>query len=129
MADPKAGTSEEMEVEELNRKTVERDTGIEKLLVLVDINVAKLGKTMQDKITSMTLTGQIDLDLSDETSGFLITVYTCLRKEENDPAGHLKYKAYSNKIAGVEIGDQSIVEAVKDRKLAINFFSRGFSTR
>lgn len=117
MADPKA--SEEMEVEELNRKTVERDTEIEKLLVLVDIIVAKLGKTMKDKISSMMLTGQIDL--SDEISGFLMIVYTCLRKEENDPAGHLKYKAYSNKIAGVEIGVQSIVEAVKDRKLEINF--------
>lgn len=50
-----------------------------------------------------------------------MTVYTCLRKEENDPTGHQKYKAYTTKIAGVEISVQSVVEAVKERKLGINF--------
>lgn len=29
-----------------------------------------------------------DVDLSDEIAGFLMTVYTCLRKEENDKPGH-----------------------------------------
>lgn len=50
-----------------------------------------------------------------------MTVFTCLRKEENDNAGHLKYKAYISSVMGTQIAIQVIVEEVKVRKIELNF--------
>lgn len=63
----------------------------------------------------------IDIDLSDEISGFLMTVYTCLRKEENDKPGHMRFLEYTTKIDEVDISVRSVVEKIKAQKIEINF--------
>lgn len=109
-----------MEVAEAS-KTQSRDNEIEKLLKILEIIISKLGDGRIAALTKDTSLGIVDIDLSDELSGVLMTVFTCLRKEENDTAGHLKYKAYIAKVQGVDIAIQAIVEEVKSKKIELDF--------
>lgn len=45
----------------------------------------------------------IDIDTSDEILGFLMTVITFLRKEENNKQGHVRFLEYTAKVEGVEV--------------------------
>lgn len=62
-----------------------------------------------------------DLDKSDEVAGFLMTVFTCLRKFENDKPGYDRFLNYIAKIDGVDISVKSIVEKVNAQNIKINF--------
>lgn len=53
--------------------------------------------------------------------GFLKTVFTCLRKEENDKPGHSRFLQYTDKIDGIDVTVKSVVEKIKTKKIEINF--------
>lgn len=116
MAEP--GTSR-MEVEENVMK--ERDIEISKLIKIIDIIIFELGVEKRTKIEASIYSKVIDIDLSDEISGFLMTVYTCLRKEENDKPGHMRFLEYTAKIDGIDVSVKSVVEKIKAQKIEINF--------
>lgn len=102
-------------------KPDERDKDIIKLFEICNVikskldatTVAKVGKEISDEI--------IDVDFSDELAGILMTVFTCLRKEGNDPIGHQKYKTFTAVLKGVDISIQSLVEDIKAKGITINF--------
>lgn len=118
--DPEAGPSAPMEVEEA-KKNEERDNEIKKLFQIVDIIIDRTGGEISRNIRAELLNYKIDIETSDEISGVLITVFTCLRKEENDKAGHLRYGGYIANVSGAQISIQSVVEEIKKRNIAINF--------
>lgn len=116
MSDP---STSQMEVEENVMK--ERDVEIIKLIEIIDMIVVELGDGKRQKIEADLKAGIIDIDLSDEMSGFLMTVFTCLRKEENDKPGHSRFLEYTAKIDGVDVSIKSVVEKMKAKKIEINF--------
>lgn len=63
----------------------------------------------------------IDIDLSDEIAVFVMTVFTCLRKEEYDQPGHLRFLEYNAKIGGIDISVKGVVEKIKSRAIKLNF--------
>lgn len=73
------------------------NAGIERIFSVMNIVKNKLRNRMEIIITELGIAGAdilkdpgtkpIDIDLSDEIAGFLMTVFTCLRKEENDKLG------------------------------------------
>lgn len=81
----KAGTSK-METDE--SQTSERDSEINKLISITDIIVAELGTTISTQLNNDLVKNTFDIDLSEEMSVVLMTVFTCLRKEENDNTGN-----------------------------------------
>lgn len=87
----------------------------------MDIIIDELGPAASAEIKNDLSNSVIDIDLSDEISGVLMTVFTCLRKEENDTAGHNRYKAYTAKISGITVSIQSIIEKIKKLKIELNF--------
>lgn len=50
-----------------------------------------------------------------------MTVFTCLRKELNDPAGHTKYKEFVAKAHGIDISIAAVVDKIKQKHIEINF--------
>lgn len=104
-----------MEVEENAMR--ERDMEIEKLLRIIDFIVLELGVDKRAKIRSNIERNIIDIDLSDEISGFLMTVYTCLRKEENDKPGHIRFLEYTAQISGIDVSVKSVVEKIRANKI------------
>lgn len=70
-------STSQMEVEENVMR--ERDIKINKLIKI--INVGEFGVEKFKEINKDLDEFVIDVDLSDEISGFLLTVYTCLSKE------------------------------------------------
>ncbi|PZC74837.1 hypothetical protein B5X24_HaOG207101 [Helicoverpa armigera] len=42
--------------------------------------------------------------------------------QQNDPAGFIKYKAYTAKVEGVDITISSVEDEIKRKKMEINFF-------
>lgn len=114
-----AGPSVSMEVEE--NIVRERDIEIDKLINIINIIIGQLGEGKTKTIEDERAAFLVDLDLSDELSGFLMTVFTCLRKEENDKPGHLRFLEYTAKVAGVDIAVKTVVEKIKAMKIEINF--------
>lgn len=64
--------------------------------------------------------GVINIEISDEIAGVLMTLFTCLHKEENDPVWHQKYKGFTAKIDRVDISIQSLVEDVNKAGIRLN---------
>ncbi|KAJ8714285.1 hypothetical protein PYW08_007905 [Mythimna loreyi] len=108
-----------MEVEE--NIVRERHLETNKLIRIVNIIINKLGADKVRAIKEENSKFIVDIDLSDELSGFLMTVFTCLRKEENDKPGHLRFLEYSAKIDGLDISVKTVVEKIKAEKIEINF--------
>ncbi|KAG7295075.1 hypothetical protein JYU34_022544 [Plutella xylostella] len=71
-----------METDDNNMQ--ERDAEIDKINGIVQIIVDEMGMAKCGNLQNDLKLKRIDLDLSDEIAGFLMTVYTCLRKEENE---------------------------------------------
>lgn len=109
-----------METKELP-KTHERDNEIIKLIQIVDIIIQQTGVDFSANVLGEITRGLIDIDVSDEIAGVLMTVFTCLRKEEHDTVGHLKYKAFNARIGGIEISIQAIVEKIKSSRIELDF--------
>lgn len=99
----------------------DRDNEIDKLIQIIDIIVAELGEAKSKEIAEDISVFHIDLDISDEISGFLMTVFTCLRKEDNDKPGHNRFLQYTAKIDGVDVTVKSVVEKIKANKIELNF--------
>lgn len=69
----------DVEVEEVN-KLKERDAEIEKLMQITDIIIDEAAaKTKEIRVNLQLMI--VDLEVSDEISGVLMTVFTCLKKE------------------------------------------------
>lgn len=92
-----AGPSSAMDTDENPAR--ERDTEILKIIRIINIIIDELGGSKVASIRDNLQKWIIDIDLSDEISGFLMTVFTCLRKEENDKPGHMKFLDYTAKIS------------------------------
>ncbi|CAG4948407.1 unnamed protein product [Parnassius apollo] len=117
-----ASTSTAMEVEEVPKTFErERDTEIEKLLKILDIIINELGPINEKSICDYFKNKVIDIDTSDELAGVSITVFTCLRKEENDPTGHTRYKGYVTKVMETQVAILTIVEKVKKVNIKLDF--------
>lgn len=99
----------------------DRDLEINKLIKIINIIINELGEANSTIIDLEMKAYVIDLDLSDEISGFLMTVFTCLRKEENDKPGHLRFLAYTAKIGDTDITVKAVVEKVKAQNIKIDF--------
>ncbi|CAH2230034.1 jg20244 [Pararge aegeria aegeria] len=99
----------------------ERDNEIDKLMNILDIILNERGAENQLKLCNDMNKFIFDIDLSDEVSGFLMTVFTCLRKEENDKPGHLRFMEYTAKVGGVEMSVKSVVEKIRAQNIKINF--------
>lgn len=115
-----AGPSARMEIEE-SKAREERDEEIKKLFMVMEIIIDKVGAINKSKIGKDLEIFNVDLDTSDEIAGVLMTVFTCLRKEEYDPIGYKKYLDYMAKVRGVDISIQSVVEDVKNKSIKLNF--------
>lgn len=113
-----AGTNR-METEVTPNK--ERDDEIDKLIKIITLIVNEMGEQKTSIINDLMAKAIYDLDISDELSGFLMTVFTCLRKQENDDAGHQRFLGYVAKVDGVEISVKTIVENIKKDGIKLNF--------
>ncbi|KAL4721101.1 hypothetical protein ACJJTC_018667 [Scirpophaga incertulas] len=80
-----ASGSRQMDVDE-SKKTDERDKEIDKIFKILGIIVDQLGQENQASLEEDLSNNIVDVDLSDELAGILMTVFTCLRKEEHDSA-------------------------------------------
>lgn len=114
-----ASTSTTMENDEY--KMTEMDDEIVNLLKIVEIILYILGSNEKSRVLRELESNLMDIDQSNDIAGVLMTVFTCLRQEINDPTGHLKCKSYTATIMDKDISIASIVDAVKERKIELNF--------
>lgn len=59
----------------------------------------------------------MNLNTSDEISEFLMTLFTCLRKEENDMPGHHRFRNNTAKINVVDVAVKTVVEKIKEENM------------
>lgn len=91
-----AETHARMETDQDQNK--ERDEEIDKLLKIITIIINELGSAKAQTLALESEIYTFDLDASDEIAGFLMTVFTCLRKKENDKQGYERFLNYSAKV-------------------------------
>lgn len=101
--------------------TAQRDIEIQKLVEITTIIFEMLPAAKRTALVDNIKAGNIDIDLSDEAAGILMTVFTCLRKEQGHQEGHLKYKGYSATLHGETIQIADVLEKVKNKGIILDF--------